>query len=353
MKLRSRSVALSEAGYDDVEVDKLAPNCVLVSPSTGPLNCDVPGCRYKTCDVSPFSGRYINMYSVLSTTADYGEWRMALQAGLGIPSCFDFILPEGARLCEMHFTEGKRYARGMMKDPSIFRRLITRAINPALSRLGALRLSCCSVKSCVYHDIQTVCFPFPSLNDPYYSRWLVVLSEADTSFSVEKGTAICTRHFSIYEHDGLVPALHLGSEPRLDPSGTKLAIKRNTQQAGEENQPKRIRLSHDSSGSAIMGKILKDSLNNEFPGDGCCAETKNVLTALERMEIKSRALERLVMHLNSMCRCGFAPKDGSLERDVKFKLFELLSELRSERAVIHTLRERIDDGLTEEGERYL
>lgn len=40
---------------------------------------------------------------------------MALQAGLGIPSCFDFILPEGARLCEMHFTEGKRYARGMMK----------------------------------------------------------------------------------------------------------------------------------------------------------------------------------------------------------------------------------------------
>ncbi|VDO95073.1 unnamed protein product [Heligmosomoides polygyrus] len=43
MKLRSRSVALSEAGYDDVEVDKLAPNCVLVSPSTGPLNCDVPG----------------------------------------------------------------------------------------------------------------------------------------------------------------------------------------------------------------------------------------------------------------------------------------------------------------------
>ncbi|RCN43225.1 hypothetical protein ANCCAN_10800 [Ancylostoma caninum] len=65
-RLRRRYVLLSEMGYEDVDVDMLEPNGILVSPRDDPICCRVPGCRYKSCDISLFSGRYVKMFSIPS-----------------------------------------------------------------------------------------------------------------------------------------------------------------------------------------------------------------------------------------------------------------------------------------------
>ncbi|KAK6027717.1 hypothetical protein OSTOST_06251 [Ostertagia ostertagi] len=330
-KLRRRYLFLSEMGYEDLEIDKLEPNGVLPLPTDGTISCDVPGCRYKSSDISIFTGRLMKMFSVPANSVDHGKWRIAVQMGLGLPSSFDFPLKEGAHICEMHFTEGKRYSRGVMKDPYIFRRLTVEGINPSLSRLGALCLGQCAVNSCTYSEEDTICVPFPKSRkyfqkDPLYSRWIVSLSEADESFQYGEGLTICFRHFSMAANDGLVPSLHLGNEAKLD---------------------------HPRSRSTMKRRVADDTNKSEGSGESsCCVENKNILAIVERMEIQSRAVERLVLHLNSMCRSGFVPTDGTLERKVKFQLFDILSELSDARTGYHLrLRLRIDEAVRYEGER--
>uniref|UniRef100_A0A7I5ED43 THAP-type domain-containing protein n=1 Tax=Haemonchus contortus TaxID=6289 RepID=A0A7I5ED43_HAECO len=338
-KLRRRYLFLSEMGYEDLEIDKLEPNGVLPLPSDGPLSCSVPGCRYKSTDISIFTGRCMKMFTVPVNSVDHGKWRIAIQMGLGLPIPFNFTLPEGAHICEMHFTDGKRYTRGTMKDPSVFRRLITEGINSSLNRLGPLRLGRCAVNNCIYNEEDTVCVPFPKSKDPLYARWVIALSEADESFRYKEGIAVCTRHFSNKESAGLIPALYLGNEAWTDRLGNRSRLKKRfvSVVADNENVVKKSRLvqgvdDSDTSSGATNGVLAKDSGESS-----CCEENRNILAIVEKMEVESRAVERLVLHLNSMCRSGFAPTDGSLEKKVKFQLFDILSELRSQKLVIHSL----------------
>ncbi|WKY13870.1 hypothetical protein Q1695_004593 [Nippostrongylus brasiliensis] len=341
-KLRRRSVILSEYGYEDIEVDKLEPNGVLITNGSPPISCDVPGCRYKSSDVSVFSGRFIKMFSVPENSLDHSKWRTAVHNGIGLPSTFEYNLPDGARICEMHFVGGKRYSRGVMKDPTVFHRLVVDGINPSLSRLGPIRTTYCAARGCCYSDFKTACVPFPSINDPLYSRWFVALLKADESFKVDKDTAVCLRHFSNSEFEGTAPVLHLTSDDtRKELSGNQPLPKR-TQTVSSVVQPKRIRLTQSgdsfrTSLSAIASERVREQ--------NCCSEIKNVAEIVQRVEVQSRAVERLVMQLNHVCRSGLVPIDGTLERKVKFQLFDILSELRSQKGIVHTLRHRLNEAI--------
>ncbi|WKY13869.1 hypothetical protein Q1695_004593 [Nippostrongylus brasiliensis] len=315
-KLRRRSVILSEYGYEDIEVDKLEPNGVLITNGSPPISCDVPGCRYKSSDVSVFSGRFIKMFSVPENSLDHSKWRTAVHNGIGLPSTFEYNLPDGARICEMHFVGGKRYSRGVMKDPTVFHRLVVDGINPSLSRLGPIRTTYCAARGCCYSDFKTACVPFPSINDPLYSRWFVALLKADESFKVDKDTAVCLRHFSNSEFEGTAPVLHLTSDD------TRKEL------SGNQPLPKR---------TAIASERVREQ--------NCCSEIKNVAEIVQRVEVQSRAVERLVMQLNHVCRSGLVPIDGTLERKVKFQLFDILSELRSQKGIVHTLRHRLNEAI--------
>ncbi|KAK6055749.1 hypothetical protein COOONC_06743 [Cooperia oncophora] len=119
----------------------------------------------------------------------------------------------------------------------------------------------------------------------------------------------------------------------LDSSG-QLQLKRR-RSTSDRTSVKKSRVDREVNGSPTFSDMDDDSLTSA--DSKCCEENKNILAIVQRMEIQSRAVERLVQHLNTMCRNGFVPTDGSLERKVKFQLFDILSELRSQKLVIHSL----------------
>ncbi|KJH46297.1 hypothetical protein DICVIV_07640 [Dictyocaulus viviparus] len=188
---------MSEIGYEDIEIDKLEPNGVLVSPFDDDVCCNIPGCRYKSSNISIFSGRFMKLFSIPSNRVDYDKWCVAIRDGLGLPKAFDLCLPENGHICEMHFAEGKCHVRGVMQEPTIFGKFAVEGLNTSLSSLGALCFATCAVNSCFNRETKTICVPFPEANDPLKRRWVSSLLEADESFRYRSGLAVCTRHFLV------------------------------------------------------------------------------------------------------------------------------------------------------------
>ncbi|EYC39426.1 hypothetical protein Y032_0656g1211 [Ancylostoma ceylanicum] len=256
-RLRRRYVLLSEMGYEDVDVDMLEPNGILISPRDDPICCRVPGCRYKSCDISLFSGRYVKMFSIPTNSVEYGKWRKVIQNGIGLPGVFEFHLPDDGHICEMHFSEGKRYTRGLMQDPSVFRRISSEGISPTLSRLGPLLLTTCGVRKCSNVAADSICVRFPKPGDDLHSRWIDALSNADELFKCTDETAICLRHFSLTHQHGLVPVTCLKNDSNSNSSSNRVPLKRRGFTA-DQNQPCACPAMRVDPGDALLSSAALD-----------------------------------------------------------------------------------------------
>ncbi|KHJ95745.1 hypothetical protein OESDEN_04305, partial [Oesophagostomum dentatum] len=339
IRLRRRYVFLSEIGFEDVDLDRLEPNGVAIAPSDSPVSCCIPGCTYKSTDISLFSRRYVKMYSIPSISVDYGKWRKNIQNGLGIPSTFDFNLPDGGHICEMHFAEGKRYTRGVMQDPSVFRRLCVEGISPSLARLGSLCFARCALKNCISRDQVTVCVPYPKPGDALHALWTSSLRKADEKFTYTDDMVVCLRHFSFSWQDGVVPVLFLSSESKSESTGNQMSSKRRKADSVDETV-KRSRL--DSEG----GPEFAPSSDGAVPEqkENCCDETQRISETVEQIDMKTGILERVVTQLDITCK-NYYDSNGEFSQHMKFQLYDILSELKAQKNIVHSLRTKLEDSV--------
>ncbi|KAK6756829.1 hypothetical protein RB195_014949 [Necator americanus] len=301
-----------------------------------PVKVPVLCCRYKSSDVSLFSGRYVKMFSIPSNSADYGRWHKAIQNGIGLPSTFEFHLPEAGHVCEMHFSEGKRYTRGVMQDPSVFRKLSVEGVNPKLSQLGPVCLTTCAIATCSNAVIDTVCVPFPKPDDDLYHRWIDALAIDDESNETK---FICLRHFSLSREEGLVPIICLNGEAKLDFCGDQ-RLKRRHENIEEEVKKNRL----DAQENAPDLYPTNNGGERSEQEKSCCVESRRIGETVEQIEMKARVVERVVAQLQITCKNHYDNK-GEFNHYMKFQLFDILSELRSQKGVVHSLRQRLEDSV--------
>ncbi|ETN76076.1 hypothetical protein NECAME_11939 [Necator americanus] len=319
-RLRRRYVFLSETGYEDIDIDKLEPNGILISPYANPLPCDVPGCRYKSSDVSLFSGRYVKMFSIPSNSADYGRWHKAIQNGIGLPSTFEFHLPEAGH------------------DPSVFRKLSVEGVNPKLSQLGPVCLTTCAIATCSNAVIDTVCVPFPKPDDDLYHRWIDALAIDDESNETK---FICLRHFSLFflvRFEQQIARV-AGEMGELDFCGDQ-RLKRRHENIEEEVKKNRL----DAQENAPDLYPTNNGGERSEQEKSCCVESRRIGETVEQIEMKARVVERVVAQLQITCKNHYDNK-GEFNHYMKFQLFDILSELRSQKGVVHSLRQRLEDSV--------